>query len=102
MVADSSELEPKVVHPKEKEATLMDKVYDNFIDEVGGVTEYLNLAKDFDYDNDDYVCQGLTLIAKDEESHARFLYDVLKRRHYEIPEKDIEKYHEMERMFHNW
>lgn len=69
----------------------------NFGEEIEDANKYLCMAKIADSADDDRDCHYLLEIAKDEFTHAWFIYDFMERHDMPMPEDLKEKYHKLEK-----
>ena len=69
-------------------------------EEIGDYNAKTTLAAEMVKADEMYTAKVLMLAAKDEESHARYLRDVLLDSGYQIPPADEQAYQAMENHFH--
>lgn len=91
-----------------KEMTFKDvigKLKEDLCDEIKDTKKYLEMSKVAEHAGHGKAARYLHEIAKDEYSHATFIYEYLIEEGIEIPEKDSLKYQELKTMasraFHN-
>lgn len=84
---------------KEHKMTTMEDVSEclqkDFAEEIADAKKYLCMAKIAGNAGDEHDWHYLTEMAKDEYTHAAFIYDFMKRHEMHIPEEHEECYHKL-------
>lgn len=110
MVPDTMEVKtnPTVVVDHEKmpehhEMTMMDikaAFKEDFCDEIHDANKYCDMAHTAEMSGHEYLAKGLYEMAHDEYTHAKFIHNMLIDWGYEIPEKEMMKWHELQERIH--
>ena len=81
------------------EAEFLDILHECFVDEIHDAKKYLGYSEFAKKHNSDYDAEVLIRIANDEESHARYLLQILDENHDAVARTEMGDYQEMERLF---
>lgn len=75
---------------------VVDKIKENFPDEIHDCNCYLDMAQAAKADNRTDVAHGLYLIAQDEYTHAKFLRECMIDMGISVPKEEDHKYMDLE------
>lgn len=112
MVPDSMEMKGSAIvvdhdkmagHEEHHEMTMADikaTFKEDFCDEIRDANKYCDMAHTAEMEGHEYLARGLYEMAHDEYTHAKFIHNMLIDWGYEIPEKEMMKWHELQERIH--
>ena len=80
--------------------TIKNDFKEDFLDEIEDCNKYCDMAMAAEEMGHTELARGLYGIAHDEYTHAHFIHDNLVDWGYEIPEKEMLKWHELKERIH--
>lgn len=69
---------------------------EDFMDEISDCNKYMDMAMAAEKAGETALARGLFAMSHDEYTHAKFIHENLVDWGYEIPEKEMMKWHELE------
>lgn len=75
------------------------KLHEEFEDEISGANQYLDMANSAAHMNHHDLATALTMMAKDEYSHARFIHSFLKESGIAISDEICEQWKDVDNRF---
>lgn len=79
-------------------ADVIGELKKDLCDEIGDSKKYMKMSKAMENAGRERAAKYLHAIAKDEYTHATFIYEYLSSEGIDIPEKDALKYQELKTM----